>query len=263
MNMLTDLNNRHVVITGAGRGIGAAIAQTLAQAGARLTLLGRNVASLQAVAQTTGVATHVDAVDVSLQSDVQRAIGNAVKQMGPVHVLVNNAGQASSQPFEKTDLALWQHMLDVNLTGTYLCTQAVLPSMKEAAAQGTPGRIINIASTAGLKGYAYVSAYTAAKHGVVGLTRALALELASKNITVNALCPGYTETDIVKDALAFIVQKTGKTESQARARMTERNPQQRMVQPEEVAQTVLWLCHAGSHAINGQAIAIDGGELAG
>lgn len=257
------LNNRHVVITGAGRGIGAAIAHTLAQAGAQLTLLGRNVETLQAVAQAAGTLTHVQAVDVSIESEVQHAIAQAVQHFGPVHVLVNNAGQASSQPFDKTDLALWQHMLNVNLTGTYLCTQAVLSSMKEAAAQGTPGRIINIASTAGLKGYAYVSAYTAAKHGVVGLTRALALELASKNITVNALCPGYTETDIVKDALTFIVQKTGKTESEARARITARNPQQRMVQPEEVAQSVLWLCSAGSSAVNGQAIAIDGGELAG
>ena len=146
-----------MVITGAGRGIGAAIAHTLAQAGAKLTLLGRNLESLQAVAQACGTATHVQAVDVSVEHDVQHAMAQAVQHFGPVHVLVNNAGQASSQPFDKTDLSLWQHMLNVNLTGTYLCTQAVLPSMKEAAAQGTPGRIINIASTAGLKGYAYVS----------------------------------------------------------------------------------------------------------
>lgn len=261
--MTAPLHNHHVVITGAGRGIGAAIAHTLSQAGAKLTLLGRNADTLQTLAQQLGTPTHVQAVDVSVQADVHRAIEQAVATFGPVHILVNNAGQASSQPFEKTDLAAWQHMLNVNLTGTYLCTQAVLPSMKQAAAQGTHGRIINIASTAGLKGYAYVSAYTAAKHGVVGLTRALALELASKNITVNAVCPGYTETDIVKDALSFIVQKTGKSESEARARMTARNPQQRMVQPIEVANTVLWLCSAASAAINGQAIAIDGGELAG
>lgn len=261
--MQLPLNNRHVVITGAGRGIGAAIAHTLAQAGAKLTLLGRQRESLDSVAAACGGNAFVQAVDISQEDPVQRAIALAVEHWGPVHVLVNNAGQAASQPFEKTDLALWQQMLAVNLTGTYLCTHAVLPSMKTAAANGTPGRIINIASTAGLKGYAYVSAYTAAKHGVVGLTRALALELGSKNITVNALCPGYTETDIVKDALSFIVEKTGKTETEARARMTARNPQQRMVQPQEVAQSVLWLCHPESGAINGQAIGIDGGELAG
>ena len=263
MNTSTQLSHRHVVITGAARGIGAAIAHTLAHAGAHLTLMGRHAEPLQALAQQLGGEVHIETVDVSQADDVQRAFANAVQHAGPIHVLVNNAGQASSEPIEKTDLALWQQMLNVNLTGTYLCTQAALPSMKEAAAQGVAGRIINIASTAGLKGYAYVSAYTAAKHGVVGFTRALALELGSKNITVNALCPGYTETDIVKDAVAFIMQKTGKTEAQARARMTTRNPQQRMVQPAEVAQSVLWLCSEGSQAINGQAIAIDGGELAG
>lgn len=263
MNMNTPHPPRHVVITGAARGIGAAIAQAMAHTGAHLTLMGRNAPTLQALAKELGGEVHIETVDVSQESDVQRAFANAVQRFGPIHVLVNNAGQASSEPIEKTDLALWQQMLNVNLTGTYLCTQAALPSMKEAAAQGVSGRIINIASTAGLKGYAYVTAYTAAKHGVVGFTRALALELGNKNITVNALCPGYTETDIVKDALAFIVKKTGKTEEQARARMTARNPQQRMVQPSEVAQSVVWLCSEGSQAINGQAIAIDGGELAG
>jgi NAD(P)-dependent dehydrogenase (short-subunit alcohol dehydrogenase family) len=183
--------------------------------------------------------------------------------LGPIHILVNNAGQAISQPFEKTDLALWQSMLNINLTGTYTCTHAALPSMLKAAASGTPGRIIHIASTAGLKGYAYVSAYTAAKHGVIGLTKALAIELARKNITVNALCPGYTETDIVQAAIDTIVTKTGKTAQQARDTLAAGNPQQRLVQPEEIAQAVMWLCSEGSGAINGQAIAIDGGELAG
>jgi NAD(P)-dependent dehydrogenase (short-subunit alcohol dehydrogenase family) len=135
--------------------------------------------------------------------------------------------------------------------------------MLQAAADGTAGRIIHVASTAGLQGYAYVSAYTAAKHGVVGLTRALALELARKNITVNAICPGYTETDIVQSAIDNIVAKTGKTAAQAREALADRNPQKQLIQPEEIAQTVLWLCGPGSGAINGQAIAIDGGELAG
>ena len=174
---------------------------------------------------------------------------------------MNAATIASSQPFAKTDATLWQQMLNVNLTGTYHCIQSVLPGMLEAAQAGTSGRIVNIASTAGLKGYAYVSAYVAAKHGVVGLTKALALELARKGVTVNAICPGYTETDIVRDAVQNIVSKTGKSEAEARQALAAGNPQQRLVQPQEVAQGVLWLCAAGSDAINGQAIAIDGGEL--
>ena len=264
MNMNAPLQNRHIVITGAARGIGAAIAHTLANAGAKLTLLGRHADTLQTLAQQLGTETHIEAVDISVEAQVQQAVANAVKHSGPVHVLVNNAGQASSQPIEKTDLALWQHMLNVNLTGTYHCIQAVLPGMLEAASAeggGTPGRIVNIASTAGLKGYAYVSAYVAAKHGVVGLTKALALELARKGVTVNAICPGYTETEIVREAVHNIMQKTGKTEAEALKALAASNPQQRLVQPHEVAQSVLWLCADGSAAVNGQAIAIDGGEL--
>jgi NAD(P)-dependent dehydrogenase (short-subunit alcohol dehydrogenase family) len=155
-------------------------------------------------------------MDVADEHAVQAAVQQAQARFGPVNILVNNAGQASSQPFAKTDAALWQQMLNVNLTGTYHCIQAVLPGMLEAAKAGTPGRIVNIASTAGLKGYAYVSAYVAAKHGVVGLTKALALELARKGVTVNAICPGYTETDIVREAVQNIVGKTGKSEDQAR-----------------------------------------------
>ncbi|MFM8755951.1 MAG: SDR family NAD(P)-dependent oxidoreductase, partial [Limnohabitans sp.] len=194
---------------------------------------------------------------------VQAAVQQAQARFGPVNILVNNAGQAHSAPFAKTDVALWQQMLNVNLSGTFHVTQAVLAGMQDAAAMGTPGRIINIASTAGLMGYAYVSAYVAAKHGVVGLTRALALEMARKNITVNALCPGYTDTEIVQDAVRNIVAKTGQTEAQARQSLAARNPQQRLVQPLEVAHSVVWLCAPGSDAINGQAIAIDGGEQAG
>lgn len=265
------LNNRHALITGAGAGIGATIALALAQAGCRLTLCGRSQDTLQTQAealraQVPDVAVLVAPMDVADEHAVQAAVQQAQAGFGPVNILVNNAGQAHSQPFAKTDATLWQQMLNVNLTGTYHCIQAVLPGMLEAASEqggGTPGRIINIASTAGLKGYAYVSAYVAAKHGVVGLTKALALELARKGVTVNAICPGYTETDIVRDAVHNIVAKTGKTEAQARQTLAAGNPQQRLVQPQEVAQSVLWLCAAGSEAINGQAIAIDGGELAG
>jgi len=262
------LDDRHALITGAGAGIGAAIALQLAQAGCRLTLCGRSQGTLQAQVealreQVPDVTVLIAPMDVADAHAVQAAVQLAHARFGPVNILVNNAGQASSQPFAKTDAAMWQQMLNVNLTGAYHCIQAVLPGMLEAAQLGTPGRIVNIASTAGLKGYAYVSAYVAAKHGVVGLTKALALELARKGVTVNAICPGYTETDIVHEAVLNIVTKTGKTEAQARQALAAGNPQQRLVQPNEVAQSVLWLCAAGSDAINGQAIAIDGGELAG
>ena len=262
------LSNRHALITGAGAGIGAAIALQLAQAGCRLTLCGRSQDTLQAQAealhaQVPDVAVLIAPMDVADEHAVQAAVQQAQARFGPVNILVNNAGQASSQPFAKTDAALWQQMLNVNLTGTYHCIQAALPGMLEAAKAGTPGRIVNIASTAGLKGYAYVSAYVAAKHGVVGLTKALALELARKGVTVNAICPGYTETDIVREAVQNIVGKTGKSEAEARQALAASNPQKRLVQPQEVAQSVLWLCAAGSDAINGQTIAIDGGELAG
>lgn len=262
------MHNRHALITGAGAGIGAAIAIALAQAGCRITLCGRTHDKLQAQAealraQMPDVPVLIAPMDVGDEHAVQAAVQQAQARFGPINILVNNAGQALSQPFAKTDAAMWQQMLNVNLTGTYHCIQAVLPGMLEAAKTGTPGRIVNIASTAGLKGYAYVSAYVAAKHGVVGLTKALALELARKGVTVNAICPGYTETDIVRDAVHNIVAKTGKSETEARQALAASNPQQRLVQPDEVAQSVLWLCGPGSDAINGQAIAIDGGELAG
>lgn len=261
------IEQRHALVTGAGSGIGAAIAMRLAALGYRLTVAGRSVARLQAQADRMRQAqpeaiVHQVALDVADPPSVQAGVAQAISQLGPVHVLINNAGQAESQPFLRTDLALWQRTLDVNLTGTYLVTHAVLPAMLEAAAHGTPGRIVNIASTAGLQGYAYVSAYVAAKHAVVGLTKALALELARKNITVNALCPGYTETEIVEQAVRNITQKTGQTPEQARHALAQRNPMQRLIQPEEVAHSVAWLCGPGSDAINGQAIAIDGGEQA-
>lgn len=261
------MQNRHALITGAGAGIGAAIAMALARAGYRLTLCGRSSDKLQSQAETLRaqvpeLAVLIAPMDVTDEKSVQAAVQQAQARLGTVNVLVNNAGQAQSQPFGKTDAALWQHMLNVNLTGSYHCIQAVLPGMLEAAQTGTPGRIVNIASTAGLKGYAYVSAYVAAKHGVVGLTKALALELARKGVTVNAICPGYTETDIVREAVQNIVRKTGKSEAEARQALAVSNPQQRLVQAHEVAQSVLWLCAQGSDAINGQAIAIDGGEMA-
>jgi NAD(P)-dependent dehydrogenase (short-subunit alcohol dehydrogenase family) len=259
------LQQRHAVVTGASRGIGAAIARALTFAGAHLTLIGRSRDSLEIIAAELRGLTrvHTEVVDITDNTAVNLAMQAAEQALGPINILVNNAGQAISQPFDKTDLAMWQTMITTNLTGTYSCTHAALPSMLKAASSGTPGRIIHVASTAGLQGYAYVSAYTAAKLGVIGLTRALALELARKNMTVNAICPGFTDTDMVRSAIENIVAKTGKTATQAREALADRNPQKQLVQPEEIAQTVLWLCGPGSAAINGQAIAIDGGELAG
>jgi NAD(P)-dependent dehydrogenase (short-subunit alcohol dehydrogenase family) len=199
---------------------------------------------------------HCQAVDLADAESTTAAFAAAAKALGPVTILINNAGQAVSAPISKTDLALWNQMLAVNLTGTYLGIQAVLPGMLQAGW----GRIVNIASTAALKGYPYVAAYCAAKHGVLGLTRALALELAKKPVTVNAVCPGYTETDIVREALANIQAKTGRSEAEARAELVKQNPQGRLVQPAEVANAVLWLCLPGSESITGQAIAVAGGE---
>lgn len=249
---------RHAVVTGAGRGIGAAIARRLAAQGHRLTLMGRTAEVLEALrAQLPGQGHAVAAVDVADAASVDRAFARSREVSGPVEILVNNAGQAESAPFAKTDAALWQRMLDVNLTGTYLCTRAALPDLLDVGW----GRIVNVASTAGLRGYAYVTAYTAAKHGVVGLTRALALELARKGVTVNAVCPGYTETDLLRQSIEGIVAKTGRSPAQARAELAAGNPQGRLVQPEEVADAVAWLCGEAAAAVTGQAISVSGGEV--
>jgi NAD(P)-dependent dehydrogenase (short-subunit alcohol dehydrogenase family) len=251
--MMESLKGKHAVVTGAGRGIGLAVARALQAHGARVTLMARDAAALQAAALELGSDAAWQQVDVTDPDSVAGAFARA----GRVDILVNNAGQAASASFARTDAALWQRMLDVNLTGAYHCIQAALPGMLDAGW----GRIVNVASTAGLTGYRYVAAYCAAKHGLVGLTRALALELAAKGVTVNAVCPGYTETDIVLDAVANIVRKTGRSESAARAELAVANPQGRLVRPEEVAHVVAMLCMPDSAAMNGQAIAVAGGEV--
>ena len=245
----------HAVVTGGGSGIGAAIAQALHAAGAHVTVMGRDEARIRArLASLPGA--FATTVDVS-NADSVRAAFEAVALLSPIDILVNNAGAVETQPFGRTSLELWQRTLDVNLTGSFLCTQQVLPGMTERGF----GRIVNIASTAALKGYAYVAAYCAAKHGVLGMTRALALEVAQKGVTVNAVCPGYTQTAIVDEAVAKIVAKTGRSAEQARAELAGANPQRRLIQPAEVAQAVLWLCRRESAAITGQAIAVAGGEV--
>jgi len=254
-----SLSGRHALVTGAARGIGAEIARTLAAEGAVLTLLGRDREALQRVADTLpAAASHrVVAADVADPAAVQQAFAQARAALGPLSILVNNAGAAESAPFLKTSVELWQRMLSVNLTGSFLCTQAALPDMLGAGW----GRIVNIASTAGQKGYAYVAAYTAAKHGVIGLTRSLALEVARKGVTVNAVCPGYTDTDILRNSVANVVGKTGRSEADALAEFSSVNPQRRIVQPSEVADAVRWLCGEGAASVNGQSISVSGGEV--
>ena len=260
--MSDRFQGRHVVVTGRGGGLGAAIAAAFAAEGASLTLMGRTRATLEAQATRLGGASgakvRAATCDVADAASVASAFATAIRDLGPVHVLINNAGHAEAAPFEETSMESWQRTIAVNLTGTFLCIQQVLPAMLAAGR----GRIINIASTAGLRGYAQVSAYCAAKHGVVGLTRALAAETARKGVTVNAVCPGYVDGSPMLDAaIANVARSTGKSMADARAILARRSPSGRFATLHEVTDEVVRLCSAEADATTGQAIVVAGGEV--
>jgi NAD(P)-dependent dehydrogenase (short-subunit alcohol dehydrogenase family) len=252
-----SLTGHHAVVTGAGSGIGRATAERLAEAGCQVTLIGRHVARLNETADRIGDLGFAAPADVTDPDMLAAAIEAGRDRFGPIDILINNAGAATSAPFLKTDADAFRAMLALNLEAPAEAARLVLPGMLTRRR----GRIVNVASTAGLKGYAYVSAYVAAKHGLVGLTRALALEVASRGVTVNAVCPGFTETDLVARSIEAIVGKTGRSEEEARAALAASNPQGRLITPDEVAQTIVWLCGDGASGINGAAVPVAGGEL--
>ncbi|GHB34252.1 3-hydroxyacyl-CoA dehydrogenase [Pseudovibrio japonicus] len=246
---------KHALITGGGTGVGAEIARHLAQTGVKVTIAGRRPEPLDLIAKANS-RIHAITADVTDENSVAQMFEKATQANGPVNIVVANAGAADSAPFAKMELDSFQRMLDVNLTGTFLTFQKGLQNLKGQEY----GRLIAIASIAGLRGYPYVAHYCAAKHGIIGLVRSLALELASKPFTVNAVCPGYTQTPMLQRSIDNIMKKTGMDEEKARAALYSTNPQQRFIQPDEIATTVAWLISDGARSVTGQAISISGGE---
>ncbi|QCB56150.1 SDR family oxidoreductase [Sphingopyxis sp. PAMC25046] len=250
------LKDMHAVVTGGGSGIGAAVAHALAAEGARLTLVGRRREALEATAATLPGAC-VAPADVADRAAIDDALAAARDAHGPITILVNNAGIAPSAPFARVTAEAWRATMAVNLDALFHCCQSALPDLLAA----DTGRIVTVASTAGVKGYAYTAAYVASKHGAIGLMRALAAEYAATGLTANAVCPGFTDTDIVGQAVANIRSKTGRSEAEALAELTRFNPQKRLIDPAEVAEAVLWLCLPASRSVTGQAVMIAGGEV--
>ncbi|MEZ5787162.1 MAG: SDR family oxidoreductase [Xanthobacteraceae bacterium] len=255
------LQGQHAVVTGASRGIGAAIAETLARLGADVTLMSLPEPQLAdqvgLVQKTYGVRTHGIECNIADEASVVAAFDEAKSRFGAPQILVNNAGIALAAPFSKTDRAFWQRMIDIDLTGQFFCTQQVAGAMVKAKY----GRIVNLVSTAGHTGYPYCAAYCAAKHGMIGFTRALAREYAKTGVTVNAVCPGYADTDVVAATITNIIAKTGRTREEAIAELVSHNPQGRLIQPAEVGEAVGWLCLPTSASVTGQSIMVDGGEI--
>ena len=250
--------SRHVLVTGAGTGIGEAVSRQLHTDGYRVSLVGRRPEPLAALSASLGENAYAITGDVTDRSSISSAFTSARERFGSIEILVNSAGMAPTAPFHLVDFADWQRTMDVNVNGVFHCSQIALEDMLGAGW----GRIINIASVASLRGFPYVSGYCASKHAVLGMTRAVALEVATQGVTVNAICPGYVDTDIVRTAISEIVAKTGRTEEDAMRHFTESNPQGRLVEASEVASAVSWLCSDGAASVTGQAVAIDGGGTA-
>jgi NAD(P)-dependent dehydrogenase (short-subunit alcohol dehydrogenase family) len=266
------LDGRTAVVTGGGRGIGAAIARTLAGAGATVLVAARNTAEVERVAASIGAGrgdggsggsgggggrAFAARCDVTDPESVAALARSAAETLGAVDILINNAGASGSAPLHHLTLEEWNRLFAVNATGTFLCTQAFVPGMVERGW----GRVVNIASVTGLAGARYIAAYAASKHAVLGFTRSVAAELAATGVTINAICPGYVDTPMTDASIARIVEKTGRPAEEARAAILGTSPQHRLIEPEEVAQMALSLCHDQSRGINGQAIVIDGGGL--
>ncbi len=257
---MSRLAGRTVVVTGAGRGIGAAVARSLANAGARVAMVSRTPAQLTQVAAEIGAAGPevvtftCDVSDAKSVAELARAVE---QRLGAVDILVNNAGVGFSGPVARTPLDDWSRVMAINATGAFLCTQAFLPGMVERRW----GRIVYVASVAGLTGGKYIAAYAASKHAVLGLARSVAAEVAEAGVTANAVCPGYVDTEMTRESVDRIMQKTGKSRDEAMAAILATTPQRRLITSEEVAHAVLSLCDEEARGINGEAVVIDGGAL--
>jgi NAD(P)-dependent dehydrogenase (short-subunit alcohol dehydrogenase family) len=257
---MRTLDGKHALVTGGGSGIGAAIARALHEAGAKLTIAGRQKARLSEIASALdGCAVAV--ADVTRAEDCAAMVKAARAAHGPVDILIANAGAAESAAFARVDETHWRRMLDVNLTGAFLTAQAALPDLLREGAKENVRRIVFVASTAALKGYPYVAAYVAAKHGVLGLTRAMAAEFALSGMTVNAVCPGFTDTPLLDASVTAITAKTKRSPDEARALLAKDNAHGRLITPDEVSQAVVFLCSPAAASINGQPIAIAGGQV--